>query len=40
MRDAMEIKDEVLIQLLNEATEISKILGKSVVSLKQAKQMN
>ena len=39
MRDAMEIKDEVLIQLLNEATEISKILGKAVISLKQAKQM-
>lgn len=41
--DVMEIKDEILIQLvqlLNEATEISKILGKAVVSLKQAKQMN
>ena len=36
----MEIKDEILIQLLNEATEISKILGKAVISLKQAKQMN
>lgn len=34
MRDVLEIKDEALIKLLNEATEISKILGKSVTSLK------
>ena len=33
MRDALEIKDKRLSELLNEVTEISKILGASIISI-------